>query len=68
MTELRPLLQATLILTRETDGQRLEGALITADGHNRPFRGWIELASAIEDWRHEHGATTPFNTQRKAST
>ena len=28
-----------------------EGVLIDDGGRVRPFSGWIELASAIEDWR-----------------
>ena len=36
------------------------GALLTPDGERRPFSGWIELASAIEDWRH---STMPTGTR-----
>jgi len=49
-----------------TDGQAPTGALITVDGRRHPFSGWIELASAIEDWRHagERPATTQSNDRR----
>jgi hypothetical protein len=50
----RTTLQATLALVPATEGQAPAGALITADGRRRGFSGWIELASAIEDWRHAH--------------
>ena len=49
-------LHATLALV-PGEGQPPAGALIAADGRRRPFRGWIELASAIEDWRT--GEATP---------
>jgi hypothetical protein len=32
------------------------GTLITGDGEVRGFRGWIELAAVIEDWRRACGA------------
>jgi hypothetical protein len=47
-------LLATLALVPGIDGQAPAGALITADGRRHRFSGWIELASAIEDWRHAH--------------
>lgn len=28
-----------------------EGMLSSSDGRNFPFRGWTELAAAIEEWR-----------------
>jgi len=52
--EQGPTLQATLALVPGTEDPAPVGALITADGQRRRFSGWIELASAIEDWRHAH--------------
>jgi len=47
-------LRATLTLIPAIHGHAPSGALITPDGLRRGFTGWIELASAIEDWRHGH--------------
>jgi hypothetical protein len=52
MNPRRSTLQATLELFSE--GETPTGALITPGGQRREFSGWIEMASAIEDWRHNH--------------
>jgi hypothetical protein len=60
--QLTPTLQATLALTPGAGDQAPVGALITADGQSRRFCGWIELASAIEDWRHTHDVPAATET------
>jgi hypothetical protein len=35
------------------EGEPLRGVLTDSRGQGRPFAGWIELASAIEDWRQD---------------
>jgi hypothetical protein len=61
MDHMRPATQATIELQTDIEGDAPGGALVTSDGQRRPFSGWIELASAIEDWRqaqqHEDQAT-----------
>jgi hypothetical protein len=33
------------------DARAPEGMLSSSDGRRFPFRGWTELAAAIEEWR-----------------
>jgi hypothetical protein len=47
----RPTTQATIELQTDSEGEAPMGALLTSDGTRRSFSGWLELASAIEDWR-----------------
>jgi hypothetical protein len=47
----RPTTQATIELETDIEREAPTGALITSGGRRRPFCGWIELASVIEDWR-----------------
>lgn len=54
MEQVPTSLQATLALVPAMHGHAPSGALITPDGLRRGFNGWIELASAIEDWRQRH--------------
>jgi hypothetical protein len=46
----------TLELERGTgaDSAPPAGALVCAHGRRRAFRGWLELAAAIEDWRQTY--------------
>jgi hypothetical protein len=53
---------ATAKLEVDLHGATPEGALIAADGLRRTFSGWIELASAIEDWRRME-AEDPANAE-----
>lgn len=42
---------------------------MTTDGRRRAFEGWIELASAIEDWREtQERADTDHPPKRSATT
>jgi hypothetical protein len=50
--------QATLELDAGS-GDAPSGVLLTDDGLRRAFCGWIELASAIEDWRQAARADEP---------
>jgi hypothetical protein len=59
-----PATQATLELETGT-GEAPTGALLTADGLRRAFCGWIELASAIEDWRQAQEAVQPLHSGRR---
>jgi hypothetical protein len=47
----RPTTQATIELQTDIQGDAPAGALLTSDGKRRRFSGWMELASAIEEWR-----------------
>jgi hypothetical protein len=59
-----PETRATLAL-EAGGGDAPAGALLTDDGRRRAFRGWIELASAIEDWRQTCEADKPPDTGRR---
>jgi len=68
MKETSPTSTAILKLELELEGESEApaGALITPHGERRPFIGWLELASAIEDWRQTQerpGSTTESSTQ-----
>lgn len=54
---------AKATLEVELHGAAPEGALTAADGSRRAFSGWIELASAIEDWRRSE-AVDPANAEK----
>lgn len=58
MNTRRSTVQAILELFSATESDTPAGALITAGGNRREFSGWIEMASAIEDWRHSHRSPT----------
>jgi hypothetical protein len=45
-----------LELGAAADSEPPAGALVCAHGRRRAFRGWLELAAAIEDWRQTHRA------------
>ena len=64
MHQEKPTTQATLELQTGIEGAPPTGALLTCDGRRRRFSGWIELASAIEDWRQaqEHADHTTRGT------
>ena len=49
MNRTPPTTSATIELEAGTDAPT--GALTDGNGRARRFRGWIELAAAIEDWR-----------------
>jgi len=57
--------QATLELELKPTSEAASpaGALLTPDGKRRAFVGWLELASAIEDWRQTHEHADPTNAQ-----
>jgi hypothetical protein len=49
LSESAPTTRATLEVALEADAPA--GTLTAPDGRRRSFSGWLELASAIEDWR-----------------
>jgi hypothetical protein len=57
-----PVTQVTLELEAGA-GEAPKGALLTGDGLRRTFCGWIELASAIEDWRQSEHDTHPRGSE-----
>lgn len=56
MDRTTPTTTATLELQLQPESEAASpaGALLTPDGERRAFAGWLELASAIEDWRQTH--------------
>ena len=68
MDHTRATFQATLALVPAPDAESPAGALITSDGRQRLFFGWIELASAIEDWRHTCEPPANHATERRPIT
>jgi hypothetical protein len=56
----QPARKATASLELQVEPQAPAGTLTADDGFRRAFTGWIELATAIEDWRALHrGAGVP---------
>jgi hypothetical protein len=58
-------LELSLDSEREGEADAPAGALVTADGRRRAFCGWIELASAIEDWRQTNEQTDQHSDGRR---
>jgi hypothetical protein len=50
---------ATATIELSLGVQTPEGVLTDGQGRARRFRGWIELAAAIEDWRTASATPTP---------
>ena len=48
--------QAAATLRVDLSSEELTGVLVASDQHPVKFSGWMELASAIEDWRRAEGA------------
>jgi hypothetical protein len=46
---------AQVRLEIDVDSDPITGTVCAADGDSRPFSGWIELVSAIEDVRSNAG-------------
>jgi hypothetical protein len=48
--------QAAATLRVDLSSEELTGVLVASEGRAAEFSGWMELASAIEDWRRAEGA------------
>ena len=48
--------QAAATLRVDLSSEELTGVLVASDELPVSFTGWMELASAIEDWRRAEGA------------
>ena len=48
--------QAAATLRVDLSVEELTGVLVASDERRVNFSGWMELASAIEDWRRAEGA------------
>jgi hypothetical protein len=48
--------QAAATLRVDLSSEELTGVLVASDERSVKFSGWMELASAIEDWRRAEGA------------
>lgn len=55
--------RATLEVALEADAPA--GTLTAPDWGHRSFSGWIELASAIEDWREAARSGAPAEERRQ---
>ncbi len=58
MPDVTPLL---LSLELDSAADPISGQIVGADGTTRPFRGWLELAAALDAFRkrwHDAPATT----------
>jgi hypothetical protein len=50
--------QAAATLRVDLSAKELTGVLVASDGGPVKFSGWMELASALEDWRHAAAAAS----------
>jgi hypothetical protein len=48
--------QAAATLRVDLSSEELMGVLVASEGRSVQFSGWMELASALEDWRRAAAA------------
>jgi hypothetical protein len=63
----RPESTTTAAIELQLGGSAPEGILTAADGRPHRFRGWIELAAVIEDWRIEAASEAGARDQTGAT-